>query len=162
MMASARVCDLLPLTLPFGQARKTMPANYQTVRPAPGRHQRPDDGVCVMELASMLAGERLTDHPRTVCPTLAALLRGYNDGIDAGRRQSLKYYAAASLGTAGGRAAPRTPPRVLRARLGTSAPVGGPGPPLRPRPSPLGPPPVRRPPRVPGRGPDHPGPPPPG
>jgi len=126
MMASARVCDLLPLTLPFGQARKTMPANYQTVRLAPGRHQRPDDGVCVMELASMLAGERLTDHPRTVCPTLAALLRGYNDGIDAGRRQSLKYYAAASLGTAGGRAAARTRRRMLRAWLDTSAPVSGP------------------------------------
>src|SRR4051812_49771741 len=115
-----------------------MPANYQTVRLAPGRHQRPDDGVCVMELASMLAGERLTDHPRSVCPTIAALLRGYNDGIDAGRRQSLKYYAAASLGTAGGPAAARPPPRMLRASPDTSPPVGGPLAPPRPRPSPLG------------------------
>src|SRR3954447_3193977 len=104
MMASARVCDLLPLTLPFGQARKNMPANYQTVRLAPGRHMRPDDGVCVMELASMLGGEPLTDRPRSVSPVLAALLRGYNDGLDADRRQSLKHHAAASLGTARGRA----------------------------------------------------------
>jgi hypothetical protein len=33
-----------------------------------GQHANPERGVCVMELASMLAGEPFTDHPRSVCP----------------------------------------------------------------------------------------------
>jgi hypothetical protein len=98
-----------------------MPATYQTVRLAPGRHARPDDGVCVMELASMLAHQPLTDHPSTVSPVVAALLRGYNDGLDAERRQSLKYYAAACLGTAGERPAERERRRELRHWLAAAA-----------------------------------------
>jgi hypothetical protein len=103
-----------------------MPATYQTVRLAPGRHPHPDDGVCVMELSSMLAGEPLTDHPRTVSPVLGALLRGYNDGLDAERRQSLKRYAAECLGTARGRAAERERRRRVRRWLAATAPPGGP------------------------------------
>jgi hypothetical protein len=103
-----------------------MPATYQTVRLAPGRHLHPDDGVCVMELASMLAGEPLTDHPRTVSPVIGALLRGYNDGLDAERRQSLKRYAAECLGTAGGRAAERERRRLVRRWLAATGGPGGP------------------------------------
>jgi hypothetical protein len=103
-----------------------MPANYQTVRLAPGRHLHPDDGVCVMELSSMLAGEPLTDHPRTVSPVLAALLRGYNDGLDPERRQTLKRYAAECLGTARGRAAERERRRRVRRWLAETAAPGGP------------------------------------
>jgi hypothetical protein len=98
-----------------------MAANHQTVRLERGRHDRPDDGVCVMELASMLAGEPLTDRPRTVARTLAGLLRGYNDGVDDRRRQSLKRYAAESLGTARGRAVERERRRVVRAWLAADA-----------------------------------------
>jgi hypothetical protein len=98
-----------------------MAANYQTVRLARGRHYRPDDGVCVMELASMLAGQPLTDRPRTVSRTLADLLRGYNDGLDHERRQQLKRYAATSLGTARGRNVERERRRVVRAWLATEA-----------------------------------------
>jgi hypothetical protein len=94
-----------------------MPANYQTARLTPGPHHDPEDGVCVMELASMLAGEPLTDRPATVSLTLAGLLRGYNDGLDDTRRQTLKPYAAAGLGTEGGRALERERRRVLRAWL---------------------------------------------
>jgi hypothetical protein len=101
-----------------------MPATYQTARLAPGRHLHPDDGVCVMELSSMLAGEPLTDHPRTVSPVLGALLRGYNDGLDSERRQTLKRYAAECLGTARGRAAERERRRRVRRWL---AETGGPG-----------------------------------
>jgi hypothetical protein len=104
-----------------------MPANYQTVRLMPGHHEHPGDGVCVMELASMLAGEPLTDQPRTVSRTLAGLLRGYNDGLDDTRRQTLKAYAAESLGTARGRALERERRRLLRAWLererGTRGPL---------------------------------------
>ena len=55
---------------------------FQTVRLARGRHQSPDQGACVMELASMLAGERFSDQPRTVCPVIAGFLRAYNDILD--------------------------------------------------------------------------------
>jgi hypothetical protein len=98
-----------------------MAANHQTVRLERGRHDRPDDGVCVMELASMLAGEPLTDRPHTVARTLAGLLRGYNDGLDDQRRQSLKRYAAESLGTARGRVWERERRRVVRAWLAADA-----------------------------------------
>jgi hypothetical protein len=39
---------------------------YQNVRLGPGRHPRPGKVVCVMELASMLAGERFGDRPVAV------------------------------------------------------------------------------------------------
>jgi hypothetical protein len=60
-----------------------------------------------MELASMLAGEPFSDHPRSVSRPLAAFLRGYNDALDDTRRQTLKPYASACVGTAGNRAADR-------------------------------------------------------
>src|SRR4051812_41179392 len=101
--------------------RGPMSATFQTVRLAPGRHAIPDQGVCVMELASMLAGEPLTDRPRSVSPALANLLRGYNDGLDDRRRQTLKLYAAASLDTARGRAVERQRRRMVRAWLGAIA-----------------------------------------
>jgi hypothetical protein len=56
-----------------------------------------------MELASMLAGERFSDHPRSVCPVIAAFMRSYNDQVDDRRRQDLYDYAAQSVGTRGNR-----------------------------------------------------------
>jgi hypothetical protein len=52
-----------------------------------------------MELASMLAGERFTDHPRSVCRVIASFLRGYNDAVDDKRRQDLYRCAAQVVGT---------------------------------------------------------------
>jgi hypothetical protein len=52
-----------------------------------------------MELASMLAGEPFTDHPRSVCPTIAALLRVYNDTLGDRERQDLFRYASAAVDT---------------------------------------------------------------
>jgi hypothetical protein len=75
------------------------PVNYQTVRLAAGKHDEPTDGVCVMELASMIAGEPFTDHPRSVCPVIGAFLRAYNDAIDDRRRQDLYRLAALAVGT---------------------------------------------------------------
>jgi hypothetical protein len=94
-----------------------MPPSHQTVTLAAGRHLDPRSGVCVMELASMLSGEPFSDHPSCVSRTLAGLLRGYNDGLDSARRQSLKYYASAAIGTAAGRDAERARRRLLRAWL---------------------------------------------
>jgi hypothetical protein len=44
-----------------------------------GRHRRPAKGACFMELASFLAGERWSDHPKCTQPLLASLARTVND-----------------------------------------------------------------------------------
>ena len=93
-------------------------ANHQTVRLARGRHRSPDEGACVMELASMLAGERFTDRPSCVDPVLAAYLRALNDRLDARRRLDLRPYAAAVVGTNGNRSATRRRRRRCLRRAG--------------------------------------------
>lgn len=75
--------------------------SHQTVRLGKGRHSSLEHGACVMELASLLAGERFSDHPRSVCRLIGAFLRGYNDMIDDDRRQDLYACAASVVGTAG-------------------------------------------------------------
>jgi hypothetical protein len=75
------------------------PASYQTIKLSKGKHASPEDGACVMELASMLAGEPFTDHPATVCPVIGSFLRSYNDSIDERRRQSLYEYASRVVGS---------------------------------------------------------------
>ncbi len=86
------------------------PVNAKTVRLTRGKHSRPEEGACVMELASMLAGEPFTDQPESVCPVIGALLRTYNDAIDDRRRQDLYGYAAQVIGT-------RSGPAVEHARI---------------------------------------------
>jgi hypothetical protein len=73
---------------------------HQTVQIKRGAHSSPEEGACVMELASMLAGERFSDRPRAVCPIIAAFLRSYNDAVDDDRRQDLFPIASAVVGTA--------------------------------------------------------------
>lgn len=75
--------------------------SHQTIKLSRGKHASPEHGACVMELASMLAGERFSDHPRSVSRPLASFLRGYNDLLDEKRRQDLYAYAARTVGTAG-------------------------------------------------------------
>jgi hypothetical protein len=74
--------------------------SHQTVRLARGRHASRQAGVCVMELASMLAHEPFSDRARSISPTIGAFLRTYNDGLDDVRRQDLYPIAAAVVGTA--------------------------------------------------------------
>jgi hypothetical protein len=51
-----------------------------------GKHRNPRKGACFMELASVLAGERWSDHPACTHPLLAAVARHVNDHTsDAGR-----------------------------------------------------------------------------
>lgn len=53
-----------------------------------GRHRSARRGACFMELASVLAGERWSDHPPCTHALLAQLARQVNDAIsDEGRRQ---------------------------------------------------------------------------
>src|SRR5579862_2258743 len=73
--------------------------SHQTVRLGAGRHPRPGQVVCVMELASMLAGERFGDRPVSVCPVIGAILRAYNDNVDDTRRQDLYRFAADAVDT---------------------------------------------------------------
>jgi hypothetical protein len=54
-----------------------------------GRHRTPRRGACFMELASMLAGERWSDHPCCTHPLLAHLARMVNDHTSDGGRQTL-------------------------------------------------------------------------
>jgi hypothetical protein len=76
--------------------------SHQTARLRRGKHVAPDQGVCVMELASMLAGEPFSDRPACVDPVLAGFLRAYNDTIDDRRRQDLYAIASRVVGTARG------------------------------------------------------------
>jgi hypothetical protein len=78
-----------------------MGVTYQTIRLSRGNHKSPQEGACVMELASMLAGEPFSDHPTTACPVIASLLRTYNDVLDDEPRQALYGYAAKAVGSRG-------------------------------------------------------------
>src|SRR3954453_5670034 len=75
-------------------------SSHQTVQLSPGRHESPARGACVLELASMLAGERFSDHPQAVCPVLAGFLRSYNDLLPETNLDELYPYAALVVGTA--------------------------------------------------------------
>ena len=75
--------------------------SFQTLRLSRGRHERPEDGTCIAELISMLAGERYSDRPRCSCPALTAFLRGYNDSLDDVKRQDLFALASELVGTRG-------------------------------------------------------------
>ncbi len=76
--------------------------SHQTIKLSPGKHTSPHEGACVMELASMLAGEAFTDHPQCVCPVIGSFLRAYNDSVNEKRRQDLYMYAAMVVGSRGG------------------------------------------------------------
>src|ERR1700748_2422680 len=81
------------------EGRQMSPVSYQTIRLSKGKHTTPEDGACVMELASMLAGEPFTDHPASVCPVIGSFMRAYNDSVDDRRRQDLYAYASMVVGS---------------------------------------------------------------
>ena len=83
---------------------------YQTIKLGKGKHSSPREGACVMELASMLADEPFTDHPKSACPVIGSVLRAYNDYADDERRQDLYAYAAKTVGS-------RAPAHIERARV---------------------------------------------
>ncbi len=66
---------------------------------AAGAHDGPEQGACFMEYASVLAGERFSDHPRCTHPVLAAACRAVNDHISEGGRQRLVTYVPDVVGT---------------------------------------------------------------
>jgi hypothetical protein len=46
-----------------------------------GKHRTPRKGACFMEMASYLAGEKWSDHPRCTHPLLASMARLVNDAL---------------------------------------------------------------------------------
>jgi hypothetical protein len=101
--------------------------SHQTAQLAPGRHRSPRDGVCVMELVSMLAGERFSDRPRTACPVIGSFLSAYNDAVDDLRRRDLLLYAPEVVGTRASREVVRRRVELCRgftARFETGRPAG--------------------------------------
>jgi hypothetical protein len=79
------------------------------VRLTDGGHSSPREGVCVVELASLIAQEEFSDRPRCVCPVIGAFLRGLNDRAPYAERQRLSPYAERIVGSRGS-------PRVTRER----------------------------------------------
>jgi hypothetical protein len=80
-----------------------------SVRLTAGGHSSPREGVCVVELASLIAREEFSDRPRCVCPVIAAFLRGWNDRAPYAERQRLSPYAQRIVGSRGS-------PRLTRER----------------------------------------------
>lgn len=64
-----------------------------------GSHDSPRDGVCIVELASMIAGERFSDRPQCVCEVVGAYLRSWNDRLGHLERQRLVPYGERVVGT---------------------------------------------------------------
>ena len=68
---------------------------------SPGKHRNPRMGACFMELASLLAGERWSDHPACTHPLLAAVARHVNDHTSDAGRQRLAHLIPSVIGLTG-------------------------------------------------------------
>jgi hypothetical protein len=87
----------------FGKNEQRGRSSIVSVRLEPGRHRSPSDGVCVVELASMIGDEKFTDRPNCVCPVIGSFLRCWNDRAGYADRQRLYPYASRVVGTGGHR-----------------------------------------------------------
>ena len=89
-----------------------------------GRHLEPEDGGCIMEIASLLAGERWSDAPRCTHPLLAAVARLVNDEVGDEARQQLLQLVPELVGAVGD--GPATAPAIVRtcARVGLTIDPG--------------------------------------
>ena len=58
-----------------------------------GKHDNPEDGMCLMEAVAYVAGESHTDHPECCCPVIAEFGRVWNDSMrsDTERERLLKW-----------------------------------------------------------------------
>jgi hypothetical protein len=88
----------------FGKAATSAPLRIESLRLEPGSHASPEQGVCIVELASILAKEKFSDEPDCVCDVIGAFLRSWNDRASYYDRQRLRPYATRIVGTRSGRA----------------------------------------------------------
>jgi hypothetical protein len=63
-----------------------------------GKHRNPRKGACFMEMASYLAGERWSDHPRCTHPLVATVARLVNDHTSERHRQRLAVLIPSVIG----------------------------------------------------------------
>jgi hypothetical protein len=89
-----------------------------SIRLAPGRHSTPVEGVCVVELSSVIAGEEFSDRPDCVCPVIGAYLRSWNDRAAHAERQRLLPYAVPIVGSRGTKKATRVRRDICLERAG--------------------------------------------
>jgi hypothetical protein len=68
---------------------------------ARGKHRNPRKGACFMEFASLLAGERFSDHPACTHPLLAAVARHVNDHTSDAARPRLAGLIPSVVGLTG-------------------------------------------------------------
>jgi len=54
-----------------------------------GKHRNPRKGACFMEMASYLAGEKWSDHPKCTHPLLASMARLVNDALSDEERPGI-------------------------------------------------------------------------
>ena len=95
------------------------------LRLAHGGHDSPRDGVCVVELASVLAGERFSDRPDCVDRVIGGYLRSLNDRVSHAERQRLLPYAERAVGSCGDRKATRLRRDLCMLRAGGRPGAGG-------------------------------------
>jgi hypothetical protein len=81
----------------------------------PGAHLDPADGACLMELVSVLAGQRWSDRPSGTDPTLATIARVVNDELSDIVRRRLAPLAATLVGRTGDPT--RMAPAIVEAAL---------------------------------------------
>ncbi len=78
-----------------------MTIDLATIHLDQGDHRDPDDGHCLLEVVSMLAGRPFNDNPPCVSPVLRAYGIALNDQWDDTQRQKLLPFAPRLLNTAG-------------------------------------------------------------
>ena len=86
-----------------------------------GKHRTARKGACFMELASFLAGERWSDHPRCTHPLVASVARMVNDSTSDEARQELAGLIPSVIGTC--RDDPRWDVRIARRAALTALPI---------------------------------------
>lgn len=76
--------------------------NLASLTLAPGQHaERDPSAICLLEAAAWFAGEEHSDHPRCVCPVLAAVGRSVNDHLPPSHLDGLVWLVPRMVGTAG-------------------------------------------------------------
>ncbi|MCC6435437.1 MAG: hypothetical protein IT196_10450 [Acidimicrobiales bacterium] len=86
-----------------------------------GKHRSARRGACFMEMASYLAGERWSDHPRCTHPLLASVARLVNDNTADDDRQLLAPLIPSVIGLRGDD--PHWDVAIARRALTTALPV---------------------------------------
>ena len=78
--------------------------DYDHFTIAHGKHESWNEGACVMEAVSYVAGEKFSDHPACTSTLIGEFLRAWNDAMNDDDRQMLKPLIPKLVGTKAGKA----------------------------------------------------------